>query len=69
VRVRLADGTKLEVTRTNAKGDPEAPLSHADMVAKARMLLAHGQVPDADRVIDGILGLASGGSLPDLGVI
>lgn len=69
VRVRLVDGTKLEVARQNAKGDPEAPLSDADMVAKARMLLAHGGVADADRIIDGILGLASGGSLPDLDVI
>lgn len=69
VRVTLADGTKLAAARTNAKGDPEAPLSKDDMVAKARMLLAHGGVAEADRLIDGILGLAEDRPMPDLGVV
>ncbi|HUD50406.1 MmgE/PrpD family protein [Parvibaculum sp.] len=69
VRVRLADGTTLKVARRNAKGDPEAPLSSDEMIAKAHMLLAHGGVADAGRIVDGILGLATGGALPDLTVV
>ncbi len=66
VRVRLADGTALSVARSNAKGDPEAPLSPGEMIAKARMLLAHGGISDPDRIVEGVLGLASGGALPEL---
>jgi 2-methylcitrate dehydratase PrpD len=66
VQVELADGTTLVAERTNAKGDPEAPLSATDLVAKARMLLAHGGVSDPDRLIDDVLGLASGGAVPEI---
>ena len=69
MRVTLNDGTVLEATRTNAKGDPEAALSHDEMVAKARMLLAHGKVREPDRIIDGVLGLAADGTLPDLSLV
>ena len=68
VRLRLADGTELAAAREHAKGDPEAPLSRDDMIAKARMLLAHGGVSEPDRMIDGLLGLAADGALPDLSV-
>lgn len=66
VRLTLADGTELAAERTNAKGDPEAPLSRDEMIAKARLLLAHGNVREPERVIDGILGLATDGVMPDL---
>ncbi|MDO8287781.1 MAG: MmgE/PrpD family protein [Parvibaculum sp.] len=69
VSVLLKDGSELVASRTNAKGDPEAPLSHDDMVAKAQMLLTHGGVLDPARVIDGILGLARNGPLPDLSLL
>jgi len=69
VRVILKDGTELEARRENTKGDPEAPLSHEDMVAKAEMLLAHGGVRDPGAVIDGVLGLAAKGALPDLSLL
>ncbi|MFZ3035566.1 MAG: MmgE/PrpD family protein, partial [Parvibaculum sp.] len=69
VRVILNDGTELEARRDNAKGDPEAPLSHDEMVAKAEMLLAHGGVRDPKSVIDGVLGLARNGALPDLSLL
>lgn len=64
VRLTLRDGTALEAARTNAKGDPEAPLSPDEMVAKARMLLTHGDVKEPERLIDGVLALASNGWLP-----
>ncbi|MCE9649250.1 MAG: MmgE/PrpD family protein [Parvibaculum sp.] len=66
VELTLTDGTVLSATRTNAKGDPEAPLSRADMIDKALMLFAHGKVREPERLVDGILGLASDGALPDL---
>ena len=69
VRVILNDGSELEARRENAKGDPEAPLSHEDMVAKAEMLLAHGGVGNPKAVINGVLGLASEGGLPDLSLL
>lgn len=69
VRVMLADGTELAAARTNAKGDPEAPLSSDDMIAKARMLLVHGGVREPERIIDGVLGLAANGALPELSLL
>ncbi|MGV8995976.1 MAG: MmgE/PrpD family protein [Parvibaculaceae bacterium] len=69
VTIRMKDGSVLVATRTNAKGDPEAPLSHDDMVAKAHMLLTHGGVKNPARLIDGILGLAQNGALPDLSLL
>lgn len=69
VRVILKDGSEFETRRENAKGDPEAPLSKDDMVAKAEMLLAHGGVRNPKAVIDGVLGLASEGGLPDLSLL
>lgn len=69
VRLTLTDGSELVAMRENAKGDPEAPLSTDQMVAKARMLLEHGGVRDPERIIGGVLGLASGGVLPDLSLL
>lgn len=66
VVVRLASGAEYSAERTHAKGDPEAPLSRDEMIAKARMLLAHGNAQDPDRLVDAILGMASGGNLPRL---
>ena len=69
VTLTMKDGTERVAERTNAKGDPEAPLSADDMVAKARMLMKHGAVPDPDRLIEAILALPSGGELPDLSLV
>jgi 2-methylcitrate dehydratase PrpD len=66
VRIRLANGTELETKRTDAKGDPEAPLSREEMVEKATMLLRHGGIENPAPLIDAILGLAASPALPDL---
>ena len=66
VTVRLVSGETLVAEREHAKGDPEAPLSREDMIAKARMLLAHGRVADPDRLIDDILAMSAGGPVPTL---
>ncbi|MEP2828977.1 MmgE/PrpD family protein [Parvibaculum sp.] len=64
VRVRMADGEEAEAERTNAKGDPEAPLDRSEMIAKADMLLSHGGVSAPQLIIDGILALAYDAPLP-----
>jgi 2-methylcitrate dehydratase PrpD len=64
VTVLTTEGDRLYAKRTSAKGDPELALSNEEMIVKANMLLAHAgfnQV-DARRVIDGVLGLADGGT-------
>ncbi len=66
--IRLASGETLRAERTHAKGDPEAPLSKEDMIAKAKVLLAHGEVAEPDRLIDAILGMATGGEPPALNI-
>lgn len=66
VTVRLADGRRLEARRPQCKGDPEAALSRDEMIAKARGLLRHGGVNDAERLIDGVLGLTQGAKAPSL---
>jgi hypothetical protein len=60
----MADGDETEAERTNAKGDPEAPLDRNEMIGKADMLLRHGGISAPQTIIDGILGLASGEPLP-----
>ena len=66
MRLTLSDGTREVADRVNAKGDPEAPLSRDEMIAKADMLLRHGNVPDPASIIEAILNLPSEGALPRL---
>ncbi|MBI1261732.1 MAG: MmgE/PrpD family protein [Rhizobiales bacterium] len=66
VTVITTQGESLAVERTNAKGDPEAPLSRAEMIAKARMLLTHGCHPAPDQFIEGVFAMAQGGPVPEL---
>lgn len=66
VSVSLRDGRALRCERTHAKGDPEAALSRDEMIAKAKMLLAHGQVRAPEKLIEAVLALADDGPLPEL---
>ncbi|MFO1433676.1 MAG: MmgE/PrpD family protein [Candidatus Competibacteraceae bacterium] len=66
VTVILEDGSRLSVQRNQAKGDPEAPLSRDDIIAKAKMLLQYGGISDPDGLITAILALADDGRLPRL---
>ena len=54
--------------RNAAKGDPELALSNDEMVIKAKMLLDHAGFDDAEaqRVIDGVLGLVEGDGSPEI---
>jgi 2-methylcitrate dehydratase PrpD len=66
VTVTAKNGDQKTVSRRHAKGDPESPLSREDVIAKARQLLAHSGIADADRIIDGILALEQDAPLPVL---
>ena len=66
VTVELTDGTRIAADRPQCRGDPEAALSADEMIAKARGLMRHGGVNDPEGLIDGVLGLAEGGRVPDL---
>lgn len=64
--IHLRNGEKLTLYRQNAKGDPEAPLSRLDMIAKADFLLRHGGVSEPAAFIEAILATAQGAPLPEL---
>ena len=66
VEVKLTSGETITEKRSHAKGDPEAALSRDEMIAKARMLLAHVNAPHADRFVESVLSLPRDASLPDL---
>jgi 2-methylcitrate dehydratase PrpD len=71
VVLTLPDGRELSATRKACKGDPDQPLENAEMIAKAELLLAHGEIEagQARRIVEGLLGLAgdrAGSILPSV---
>ncbi|MEE8333796.1 MAG: MmgE/PrpD family protein [Alphaproteobacteria bacterium] len=67
VELLLTDGTTVAVEKAECKGDPAAALDPDAMIAKARDLIRVGGVNDPASVVDGVIGLADGGAVPDLG--
>lgn len=66
VTVTVRGGERLTARRDHAKGDPEAPMTPIEIIAKARMLMIHGGVDKPDRLIDAILALSDDEALPEL---
>lgn len=66
VEVELEDGSVISHEVADARGDPELPLTHDDMVVKARGLLEHGRHPAPDDLIDQVLAMPQSGTVPDL---
>ena len=64
VIVTLKTGETITQKRRHAKGDPEAPLSHDEMIAKAQMLLRHAGAANGDAFIDAVLTLSGDKALP-----
>jgi 2-methylcitrate dehydratase PrpD len=64
VVARLSDGRTIEVSRTDALGDPEAALSKNEMISKARKLMEFGGLAEPDQLIENILAMAHDGPLP-----
>jgi 2-methylcitrate dehydratase PrpD len=57
VRITLSDNSSHIARRTHCKGDPEAALSHDEMVSKAESLLAYGGHKDPQGLIEAALAL------------
>ena len=66
VEVEMEDGSVFSHEVTDARGDPELPLTREDMVAKARGLLVHGRHPAPDELIEQVLAMPQSGKVPDL---
>lgn len=66
VSVLFTDGTSAAYGCENVKGDPEAPMSEAELTAKARASLTLGDVGDPDTLIAAVLGMSTGGPVPEL---
>ena len=67
VTATLADGSKLTAKSPECKGDPEAALDATEMAEKARELLRFGGVADPEAVIEGVMAMAHGGPVPEIG--
>lgn len=66
VEVSLDDGSVISHEVTDARGDPELPLSRSEMIKKAQGLLAFGEHPEPDRLIEDVLAMAETGNVPDV---
>lgn len=67
VAARMEDGRDLVAVRAACKGDPAQPLGEAELIDKARMLLAYGGLDDdaVRALIDGVLALAQDAPVPE----
>lgn len=70
ITARTADGRTLHAVRRHAKGDPENPVTAAELSAKARTLLIEGDMAggEADRFIADVLGLTEDRPVRALGL-
>jgi len=66
VEVTFTGGQQRRAERRTCKGDPEAPLAEAELLDKARMLLAFSGIADPEILIKDILDMANGGNVPAL---
>lgn len=66
LELALGDGATLEAARRHAKGDPEAALDEAEMIAKAKMLLRFGGIDRPETIVEAVLALAEDAPLPKL---
>ena len=66
VSVTLESGDTLVCTREHAKGDPEAPMSRNEMIAKAIDLFRIGGVTQPEDFAASVLDMVRGGPVPDL---
>jgi 2-methylcitrate dehydratase PrpD len=64
VSLTTTSGEEFSEERLGAKGDPEMPLSDAEMISKAKMLLEYAELDNSDAfaIVEGVLNLPDGGS-------
>ena len=63
IRVTLADGRALEHDQPDAWGDPELPLSDAEIIHKSCLLLTDARMEKIDSLVRATLALADQGSV------
>ena len=70
VSVEMADGRRLGALRRACKGDPENPVTSAELAAKGRALLIDGGMAasDADAFVATVEALADDRPVPELGL-
>jgi 2-methylcitrate dehydratase PrpD len=66
VSVLFTNGTSAVFSCENVKGDPEAPMSEAEMTAKARASFTQGGISDPDTLIQAVLNMPGGAPVPEL---
>jgi 2-methylcitrate dehydratase PrpD len=68
VTLRTSAGETLVAERAACRGDPESPMTATELRAKASELLNHGGFANerAASLIDAVLALPDGGTLPDV---
>ena len=66
VRVALEGGDKLVQHRTHAKGDPEAPMSRGEIIAKAESLFRLGGVVEPVDLSAAVLNMVHGAPAPGI---
>jgi 2-methylcitrate dehydratase PrpD len=67
VRITLKDGSMLDGANEYPKGDPENPLSEHELITKFKSLTEEAlPSPQADAIIDRVLGLESMGDVNEL---
>ena len=66
VSVLFTNGTSAVFACENVKGDPEAPMSEAEMTAKARASLTLGGISDPETFIAAVLNMPDGAPVPEL---
>lgn len=64
LEVKLTDGRTLSAERRAARGDPDLPLSDAELVAKAKTLMRYGGFERSDSFVSALLETATGGPWP-----
>jgi 2-methylcitrate dehydratase PrpD len=66
VRVALEGGDMIVQHRAHAKGDPEAPMSRGEIMAKAETLFRLGGVPEPGDLSAAVLNMVHGAPVPNI---
>ncbi|MGI9464617.1 MAG: MmgE/PrpD family protein, partial [Aestuariivirgaceae bacterium] len=62
----MSDGRLLEHDAQDARGDPEAPLSRDEWVAKAIDLMKFGSVDNGEQIAGAVLAMTKDAPTPDM---
>ncbi len=66
ITVKFSDGRTLAKSVSNAKGDPEAPLSELELTEKAAGLLAFSGICEPEKILEQLQQLTNDETVPDI---